>query len=394
MFARAFFRLAVIVGALPVTLTNGTTADATQVMADLNWLVNQVNANAAPLSGTAMVASNNNFTVVQSGVAATQPANFPIASQVQNQVFNTLSSTLGTNTLTARISALPLSAYAAGQVFTFVPSQTSGGPASMNIDSLGSAIIFSMGSTLVGGELRQGVPAEVEHDGVKFDLNNPAHVRFDLASSATGTRARILISSTPGPLNLGKQPSRTVLTAGSGTYSRPVGCTRINIRMVGAGGGGGGGGAAGSNGGDTTFGPLTASGGGRNAGAAGSGTSGDVNITGGPGGPASSANGSVGNVGGGTPFGSGAGGGGINNGNGATASTNTGGGGGGGGGSGAGPGAAGGAAGGYVERLFLIPDNSYAYGVGAAGSGDAAGANTGGGGNGGSGIIVIDEWYN
>lgn len=35
-----------IIGALPVTLQNGTTADATQVMADFNFIVNQVNANA------------------------------------------------------------------------------------------------------------------------------------------------------------------------------------------------------------------------------------------------------------------------------------------------------------------------------------------------------------
>lgn len=35
-----------IIGNLPVTLANGTTADASQVMADLNYIVNQVNANA------------------------------------------------------------------------------------------------------------------------------------------------------------------------------------------------------------------------------------------------------------------------------------------------------------------------------------------------------------
>ena len=49
-----------IIGTLPNTLTNGTTADASQVMADLNYIVNQVNANANPVgtftapSGTRM----------------------------------------------------------------------------------------------------------------------------------------------------------------------------------------------------------------------------------------------------------------------------------------------------------------------------------------------------
>ncbi|MGQ7939128.1 hypothetical protein [Paraburkholderia sp. D1E] len=37
-----------IIGALPVALANGTTADASQVMADLNFIVNAVNAGAQP----------------------------------------------------------------------------------------------------------------------------------------------------------------------------------------------------------------------------------------------------------------------------------------------------------------------------------------------------------
>ena len=40
-----------IVGTLPVTLANGTTADASQVMSELNFIANQVNANAVPATG-------------------------------------------------------------------------------------------------------------------------------------------------------------------------------------------------------------------------------------------------------------------------------------------------------------------------------------------------------
>jgi hypothetical protein len=40
-----------IIGALPVTLTNGTIGDATQVMADFNYILTQVNTNAAPITG-------------------------------------------------------------------------------------------------------------------------------------------------------------------------------------------------------------------------------------------------------------------------------------------------------------------------------------------------------
>jgi hypothetical protein len=38
-----------IIGTLPDNLVNGTIADASQVMADLNFIVNQVNANANPI---------------------------------------------------------------------------------------------------------------------------------------------------------------------------------------------------------------------------------------------------------------------------------------------------------------------------------------------------------
>lgn len=162
-------RLAAIIGTLPVTLTNGTVADATQVMSDLNWVVNQVNANAAPLSNTALLNATNNFTAVQSGVAATAQANFPIASQVQNNVFNTLSSTLGTNTLTARIAALALTAYPTGGVFTFTPNQTNTGAMTVNVDGVGAVNVFSGGSALVAGQIRQAVPLALEYDGTRMN---------------------------------------------------------------------------------------------------------------------------------------------------------------------------------------------------------------------------------
>ena len=40
-----------IISPLPITLTNGTLADANQVMADLNAIVSNVNSNAAALAG-------------------------------------------------------------------------------------------------------------------------------------------------------------------------------------------------------------------------------------------------------------------------------------------------------------------------------------------------------
>src|ERR1700739_2608930 len=39
-----------IIGSLPFTIVNGTLEDANPVMANYNWILSQVNANAAPLN--------------------------------------------------------------------------------------------------------------------------------------------------------------------------------------------------------------------------------------------------------------------------------------------------------------------------------------------------------
>lgn len=173
-----FFQPPVIVGTLPNTIANGQTADATPLMADLNYIVNQVNANAAPLATSALTNAANSFTQPQSGVAATQPANFPIATQVQNQVFNTLTSTLGTNTITARVASLTLGAYAVGQIFSFSPAQQNSGAASLAIDGLAAVPIFQYGTNLIGGELIPLISSGVRYDGTVFHLTDPTNVTY------------------------------------------------------------------------------------------------------------------------------------------------------------------------------------------------------------------------
>lgn len=204
-----FFRLAVIIGALPNTLTNGTTADATQVMADLNWIVNQVNANAVPTANVAFTNQNNSFTVAQSGTAASAPAHFPIASQVQNQVFNTLSSTLGTNAITARVSALTLTAYANGQVFTFLPSQINSGDTTLAIDGLNPKHFLNAGSALSGGELRPLIPMSFFYDSTRD--------AFPLLNGTPFVQGPNITAS--GTLNLGAQEGDYHQIDGTGTVT-------------------------------------------------------------------------------------------------------------------------------------------------------------------------------
>lgn len=236
-------RLAVIIGTLPNNIQNGQTADAVPLMADLNWIVNQINANAAPLSNVALLNAANSFTQVQSGIAATNPANFPIAAQVQNEVFNTLSSTLGTNTLTARIAALPLSAYAVGQVFTFFPAQQNTGAVTLNIDGIGAGAVQNAGRPLVGGELGS-TPASVFVSAVApiFEITNPPPGRRNVLISAKGD---ILVGTAPFTLArvgagvdgavlayFGSEVTGTkTMPLGSGTFVGPGNSLALNYAL-------------------------------------------------------------------------------------------------------------------------------------------------------------------
>ena len=163
-----------IISALPNTISNGQPADAVPLMADLNHIVNQVNANAQEAGLAALLAAANTFTLVQSGVAATSAANFPIASQVQDFVFNTLTSTLGTNTVTARTTPLALSAYTGGQIFSFLPAQVNSGAVTLNINGVGAAPVMWMGTALRGGELSSTVPALVRYQSPNMHLLDAA----------------------------------------------------------------------------------------------------------------------------------------------------------------------------------------------------------------------------
>lgn len=256
-------RLAVIIGVLPQNIQNGQTADAIPLMQDLNFIVNQVNANAAPLANTALLNAANSFTAVQSGLAATSPANFPIASQVQNFSFNTLSSVLGTNTISARIAALPLGALVSGQIFTFIPSQPNTGAVGVTIDGLGSTALTKFGrAPLVLGDLLTSQVAVARYDGSVLQLLGGPLVGQNLTSavfsgtitglatlgsnvSVPGQRLSIttFFSALGGDVALNNTGtffdgpsvsqgnSGTWLAIGTVTMSDSVGAARFNVRL-------------------------------------------------------------------------------------------------------------------------------------------------------------------
>src|SRR5215472_2947282 len=195
----------------------------------------------------------------------------------------------------------------------------------------------------------------------------------------------------------GQLPTQQVFLSGTGTYTTPVGCRRIEVMLVGGGQGGSGGwnestyppGGLGSN---TVFGPATAFGGGQSGGPV---TGCTWGVAGGQGGIFTSVNiqnvaVGIGGEGGNSMLG---GGGGVGA---HPGQPNTGGGGAGGNGSAVSATGAGGIGGNAGASGFLYINNpaaTYGYTVGAGGFAGPAGGYASAGAAGGSGIIVVKEFY-
>ena len=92
-------------------------------------------------------------------------------SQIQSNT-DKLVTVTGTDTLTG--SATPaLTAYAAGNLFSFVVVNTNTTAVTINIDGVGSKSITRTGSTaLVAGDMVAGQVALIEYDGTRFQLLN------------------------------------------------------------------------------------------------------------------------------------------------------------------------------------------------------------------------------
>jgi hypothetical protein len=113
-----WFRPQVIIAALPSAIANGQIEDAVPVMANFNWILAQVNANAAQLTLTPQLAAANVFALAQSGVAATLAPHFPIASQIQNDGLTWVAAGGTANAITATYAPV-VAAVADGQRLGF-----------------------------------------------------------------------------------------------------------------------------------------------------------------------------------------------------------------------------------------------------------------------------------
>ena len=92
-------------------------------------------------------------------------------SQIQGGTDKLITVT-GTDTLTGPLTPA-LTAYAAGNQFSFVVANTNTGAVTINIDGVGSKSITRTGSTaLVAGDMVAGQVVLIEYDGTRFQLLN------------------------------------------------------------------------------------------------------------------------------------------------------------------------------------------------------------------------------
>lgn len=125
------------------------------------------------------------FTGLGSGSAATDSANL---GQVQAGAYQLIGSISGVDTITGTLSPA-ITAYAAGQKFSFVSAGANTGAATININSLGAKSITKLGTTaLAAGDIPSGALVEIGYDGTRFQLGNiVANTVANLSGGSAGT---------------------------------------------------------------------------------------------------------------------------------------------------------------------------------------------------------------
>lgn len=189
---------ATIIGALPYTLTNGSTADATQVMANYTKIITDTNANAA-------------HNGVNSDITALTALSTPITS-TQGGTTTYIGGT-STGTANAQVVATPVPTgmtLAAGQTVCFIAGATNTAATTLNANALGAKNVFRQSPSgvqaLTGGEIVSGAYNCASYDGTEFVLNDNA--------MAAGIGPVTNLASA-GTTDLGTIPSHNVNVTGT-----------------------------------------------------------------------------------------------------------------------------------------------------------------------------------
>ncbi|MEK6591554.1 MAG: tail fiber protein [Pseudomonadota bacterium] len=158
---------AVICGSAPFNLQEGTTASATQVMANFNATIACVNANAAANGANSDITSLSGLTTPLS--AAQGGTNNYYATAVTSTPNTLVVTTVSPNAFTL----------VAGKILSFISTVSNTGATTMNAVSTGATAIYrATGSagvtTLGGGEIVSGGLYNLMYDGSRYLLLNPS----------------------------------------------------------------------------------------------------------------------------------------------------------------------------------------------------------------------------
>jgi hypothetical protein len=145
---RAYFTLGVIIGPLPNNIVDGTIIDAVPVMANFNWIVAQVNANAS---------------------AGTLPNSGSIPTFVP-------SGSVGGTANAVTLAPTPvITSYAAGQRFSFPPASANTAATTVAISGLAPRnLLYADGTALSGNEMLSTGVYDIEDNGSNLVLMNSA----------------------------------------------------------------------------------------------------------------------------------------------------------------------------------------------------------------------------
>jgi microcystin-dependent protein len=217
---------------VPFTLTNGSIADATQVMANYNALI-------ACLANAAAAGANTDITSLSGLTTPLAPAFGGSSSYVGGTA-------TGTGNAMVLTSVTPAGfALTTGTKISFFSVGNNNGPTTLNAISTGVKNVLRIDPTvgptqLGGGEIVGGQMVEVVYDGTSYQIRNPAHYKpigevFDMAGACPSGSVEAVgqaISATTFPgINVvlgtiwGTSSGNTVLPdlRGRATFSRDSG---------------------------------------------------------------------------------------------------------------------------------------------------------------------------
>jgi len=164
------------------------------------------------------------ITGLGAGTVATDAAQY---GQLQANA-TTIATVTGTDTLTGSLTPA-LTAYATGNLFTFVAANTNTGAATINLNSLGAKSITKSGTTaLVAGDIVSGQVYLIEYDGTRFQLINPSTTSGTVSTISFGSTGLTPSTATNGAVTV----AGTLAIANGGTGANTLAGANIAVVNV------------------------------------------------------------------------------------------------------------------------------------------------------------------